>query len=370
MEFTIAKSELLAGLYLSQGIVERRTTMPILSNVLLEAAGTTLTVSATDHEIGVRRACSARVKSPGAVTASARRLYDMVRQFPDGDIVISSRDNSWIEVVAGRGRYRLVGLDPREFPEMPRATAEDAKLAVKVPADVLAEMLRMTSFAMSSDETRMSLNGILLEGTEDGLLRLVATDGHRLALISREVEGAANGPGVIVPRKAIIELRKILEDGDSDIDLIVGEGVAYAMRGPVEMSMRLVEGEFPDYTQVMPKKSSKIASVDTSALLASLRRVAIVSGERSKGVKLDLSNGRLELSTINPDVGEATEELEVDYNGDPVNIGFNARYLIDAVSEVPNDKVVEIGLNDDVSPGVICIGGDAHFRYIVMPMRL
>lgn len=370
MEFTISKSELQSGLYLAQGIVERRTTVPILSNVLLEAAGGTLTVSATDHEIGVRRACSAKVKSPGAVTASARKLYDMVREFPDGDVVIASKDNSWIEVTAGRGRFRLVGLDPREFPEMPKATAEGARLAVKVPAETLKQMLEMTSFAISSDETRMSLNGILLEGTADGHLRIVATDGHRLALVSRPVEGAANGPGVIVPRKAVVELRKIVEEDAADIDIIVGDGVAYVMRGPVEMSMRLVEGEFPDYTQVVPKKSSKIAKVEAGVLLSSLRRVSIVSGERSKGVKVDLSSSRLELSTINPDVGEGSEELDVEYSGESVKVGFNARYLIDVLSVLPSDTVVELGLNDDVSPGVVRIAGDKEYRYIVMPMRL
>ena len=370
MELSITKSELQAGLYLSQGIVERRTTIPILSNVLLEAAGGTLTVSATDQEIGVRRACSAKVKNPGTVTASARKLYEMVREFPDGDIVISGKDNNWIEVKAGKGRFRLVGLDPREFPEMPKATAEGARLAVKISGETLSHMLEMTSFAISSDETRMSLNGILIEGTDNGHLRIVATDGHRLAMISRPIEGASTGSGAILPRKAVGELRKILEADEHDIDLIVGDGVAYVMRGPVEMSMRLVEGEFPDYTQVVPKKSSKIAKVDAASLHAGLRRVSIVSGERSKGVKLDLEKGKLELSTINPDVGEGTEEVDVDYDGEPVHVGFNARYLIDVLSVLPGDKVVEIGLNDEVSPGVIRVADDAEYRYIVMPMRL
>ncbi len=370
MEFSITKSELLAGLYLSQGIVERRTTIPILSNVLLEAAGSTLTISATDQEIGVRRACSAKVKKPGTVTASARKLYEMVREFPDGDIVVTGKDNNWIEVKVGKGRFRLVGLDPREFPEMPKAEAKGAKLAIKVSAETLSEMLEYTAFAISSDETRVSLNGILLEGTDDGNLRIVATDGHRLAMINRAVDGAKAGPGAILPRKAVAEIRKILEADENDIELIIGDGVAYVTRGPVEMSMRLIEGEFPDYNQVVPKKAGKIAKVDAATFLGSLRRVSTVSRESTKGVKIELQKGSMELSTMNPDVGEGTEELDVDYSGGSVNAGFNARYLMDLLSVVPSGTEVEIALNDEVSPGVLRIVGESDYCYIVMPMRL
>lgn len=370
MDLIISKSELLSGLYLSQGIAERRTTVPILSNVLLEAAGNTLTISATDQEIGVRRGCVANVKKPGAVTASARKLYEMARELPEGDLVIRAKDNSWIEVVAGKGRYRLVGLDPREFPEMPKATSDGARLAVKVPAETLSRMLEVTSFAMSADETRATLNGVLVEGTDEGTLRVVATDGHRLAMIDRPVEGAGSGSGAIIPRKAVVEIRKILEADEGDIDLIVGEGVAYVIRGPVEMSMRLIEGDFPDYNQVVPKKSPKVAKVEAAVLLAGLRRVSTVSSERTKGVKFDLSKGAMELSTINPEVGEGSEEVEVEYGGAAVSVGFNARYLIDLLAVLPGETEVQIGLNDEVSPGVVRFADEENYRYIVMPMRL
>lgn len=370
MELIISKSELLAGLYLSQGIVERRNTIPILSNVVLEAAGSTLTISATDQEIGVRRACSAKVKKPGTVTAAARKLYEMAREFPDGDVAISSKDNNWIEIKAGKGRFRLVGLDPREFPETPSASPDGARLAVKIPADTLSQMLDLTSFAISSDETRVTLNGVLVQGAEDGHLRLVATDGHRLALINRPIEGATVGGGAIIPRKAVVEMRKVLEAGDGDLDLIVGEGVAFVIRGPVEMWMRLIEGEFPDYKQVVPKKSPKVAKVAAASFLAGLRRVSIVSSERTKGVKIELEKGKMQLSTINPDVGEGNEEVEVDYDAGDVNVGFNARYIMDLLAMVPGDTEVELGLNDEVSPGVLRIAGDPDYCYIVMPMRL
>ncbi len=370
MEFSISKSELLAGLYISQGIVERRTTIPILSNVLLEAAGSTVTISATDQEIGVRRGCLAKVKSPGSITGSARKLYEMVRELPDGEIVFQSKDNNWIEVKAGKGRFRLVGLDPREFPEMPKATSDGARLAVKVPGETLSQMLDLTSFAISTDETRASLNGILIEGTDDGELRIVATDGHRLAMIDRPIDGATAGSAAIIPRKAVVEIRKILESGEDDLDLIVGDGVAYVIRGSVEMSMRLIEGDFPDYNQVVPKKSTKIAKVDAASLLSGLRRVSIVSSERTKGVKFELSKGKMDLSTINPDVGEGTEEIEVDYSGAAVGVGFNARYLIDLLSVLTGDTEVLVGLNDEVSPGVIRLADEPQYSYIVMPMRL
>jgi len=370
MEFSITKSELLAGLYLSQGIVERRTTIPILGNVLLEAAGNTLTVSATDQEIGVRRSCIAAVKSPGTVSASARKLYEMVREFPDGEIVVIGEENHWLEVKVGRGRFRLVGLDPREFPEMEKADAKGARLSVRVSAEVLGEMLEYTAFAISSDETRVSLNGILIEGTGDGELRLVATDGHRLAMIARPVEGAQQGPGAILPRKAVVQLRKILEAEGDDIELIIGDGVAYVTRGSVEMSMRLIEGEFPDYNQVVPKKSTKIAVVDAAALLASLRRVSTVSSERTKGVKVELEKGTLRLLTVNPDVGEGIEEIDIDYDGGSVHVGFNAVYLMDLLSVIGPGGKIEIGLNDEVSPGVMRLADESDYCYIVMPLRL
>ncbi len=253
---------------------------------------------------------------------------------------------------------------------MPKATSEGARLAVKVPGETLSQMLDLTSFAISTDETRASLNGILIEGTDDGRLRVVATDGHRLAMVDRPVDGATSGSGAIVPRKAVVEFRKILESGEDDIDLIIGEGVAYVIRGPVEMSMRLIEGEFPDYNQVVPKKSTKVAKVDAASLLAGLRRVSIVSSERTKGVKFELSKGKMELSTINPDVGEGSEDVEVDYGGSTVSVGFNARYLIDLLSVLSGETEVQVGLNDEVSPGVISIADEPQYRYIVMPMRL
>jgi DNA polymerase-3 subunit beta len=371
MELTIERSELLAGLYLVQGVVERRTTIPILGNVLLQTDGDGATVAATDNEVGIRRRCTASAKKKGAITTGARRLYEMVREFPEGEIRVRSLENYWIEVSAGRSRFRLMGLDPREFPAIPEASAAAREQAIRISATLLGEMIEYTLFAVSADETRANLNGIYVECAEPGRLRMVATDGHRLAMVTRSVERADLPQGMILARKAVMELRKVIEGGaEEPVVICVDGGVAHAERGPVQLSMRLVEGEFPDYQQVIPAKSENIAEVPNARLAAALRRVSIVSSERTKGVKLQFQEQKLEISSINPDVGEGTEEIEVEYDGPPVGIGFNARYLIDALSVLPADNPIEIGLNDEVSPGVIRQGGDPDYCYIVMPMRL
>jgi DNA polymerase-3 subunit beta len=369
MELTITRGELLSALYVTQGIVERRTTIPILGNVLIQSAGDGVLISATDQEISVRRRCTASVKGKGMLTAGARKLYEMVREFPEGDVRICSLENDWIEVSAGRSRFRLVGLDPREFPAMPGLTGGE-KSGVHIASEMLGEMIEKTIFAVSADETRANLGGIYLETVETGRLRMVATDGHRLALVTRTVEGASMQAGIVIPRKAVVEIRKVIEGAGGPVDFSVAAGVAHIERGPVQMSMRLAEGEFPDYHQVVPAASERVVVIDAGPLLAALRRVSIVSSERTRGVKLLVDQRRIELSSINPDVGEASEEIEVEYDGAPLGMGFNARYLIDVLSILPADTRVELALNDDVSPGVLRPVGDPDYRYIVMPMRL
>jgi DNA polymerase-3 subunit beta len=371
MELSIERNELLAGLYLVQGVVERRTTIPILANVLLQANDGTVTLSATDNEVGIRRLCTASAKKKGAITTGARRLYEMVREFPEGEIRIRSLENHWIEVSAGRSRFRLMGLDPREFPAIPEPSAAAREQTIRLSAAVLSEMIEYTLFAVSGDETRANLNGIFVESVEPGRLRMVATDGHRLAMVTRSVERAELAKGIILARKSIMELRKVIEGAaEETVAICVDGGVAHAERGPIQLSMRLVEGEFPDYQQVVPAKSENVAEVPNARLAAALRRVSIVSSERTRGVKLQFQDHKLELSSINPDVGEGVEEVELEYDGPAVAIGFNARYLIDALAVLPADNPIQIGLNDDVSPGVIRQGGDPDYCYIVMPMRL
>jgi DNA polymerase-3 subunit beta len=370
MEFTIERDELLQGLYLTQGIVERRTTIPILANVLLESTGDGISIAATDQEVGVRRRCEAKVKKKGSLTAGARKLYEIVRECPAGPMIVHSLENNWIEVSAGKSRFKIVGLDPKEFPAMPAPTQERDEQTITVPCAMLREMIERTVFAVSSDETRMNLSGIFLERPEKGKIRVVATDGHRLSMITRVVENGAAGSGVIIPRKGIAEISKVIESGEEPVTITVQGGVAHATRGQVELSMRLVEGEFPDYKQVIPQKSERRMLVGVEPFLAALRRVSIVSSERTRGVKLQVESGKLEMSSINPDVGEASEELTVEYDAAPLSIGFNAKYFIDALTVLPASGEIEVGFNDEVSPGILRYEGDADYLYVVMPMRL
>jgi len=370
MEFTITRDELLQGLYLTQGIVERRTTIPILANVLFESGADGVTIAATDQEVGVRRQCDAKVKKKGALTTGARKLYEIVRECPEGPLVIRSLDNNWIEISSGKSRFKIVGLDPKEFPAMPSAGAERGQHAVTVPSAMLKEMIERTTFAVSTDETRLNLSGIFLERPAAGKLRMVATDGHRLAMITRAVEGASAGGGVIIPRKGIVEIAKVMESGDEPVQLTLQGGVAHTSRGAVELSMRLVEGEFPDYGQVIPQKSDRRMLLGVEPFLAALRRVSIVSSERTRGVKLQVDAGKLEISSINPDLGEASEELPVEYDGESFGIGFNAKYFMDVLGVLPQSTQVEVGFNDEVSPGILRCEGDPDYLYVVMPMRL
>src|SRR5271167_5027937 len=290
MGLSIERASLLSGLGLVQGIVERRTTVPILGHVLIEPNGNALTLSATDLEVGIRTqvACSGKEKS---LTLNARKLFEIVRE-TEGD---------WVELKCGRAKFKMMGLDPRSFPAMPSQSTKDAGSAKKqlkaeltIPATVLAAMIDKTIFAVSPDEARYNLSGVYVESNAPGSARMVATDGHRLAMIEREVPGFKMETGAIIPRKGLSELRKILDvGGEAEVRLSLEGQLAYLKRGNTEVSMRLVEGEFPDYRGVIPKQSKYKIAVKRDLLLAAIKRAAIFSSERYHGVKFGLSAGTL-----------------------------------------------------------------------------
>jgi len=374
MQFTISKDVLLKGLGRVQGIVERKTTLPILSNVLIEAAEGELHLTATDLEVGMKSSYAAEVKSAGRVTVAAKKLYEIIKELPDGEVSIRAKENSWIEIRCGKAIFNIVGLSADEFPFFPQLGREQF---LELQALELREMIDKTLFAVSTDESKYNLNGIYFRELEDEdgrtVLRLVATDGHRLALIQRPLAGGAATEelrrGVIFPRKGIIELKKMTEEGPGTILLGFLDNNAMVRKDQTTVVMRLVDGDFPDYSRVIPKSNEFTASLAADPFLHGLRRMAILSSERSKGVKLQLRKSLLEISSSNPELGDAREELEVDYDGPEIAIGFNARYLIDILN-AQNETKINLHLKDNLSPGLLRPDLDPDFLAVVMPMRL
>jgi DNA polymerase-3 subunit beta len=373
MKLSIPKPDLQRALGRIQAIVERRNSMPILANVLLDAVndgGGTLIVAATDLEVGIRSTQPAKVAKPGALTVSARKLFDVVRELPDEPVTLSATANSYLEILCGRARFSLAGASAEEYPSLPEFPSDRL---VKIPAPVLSVMIERTIYAASVDETRYNLNGAYVEvDPAVGRLRLVATDGHRLAQADRavgpDVEGLTSG--VIVPRKGLTEVKRLVDEDEADeVEIGFAANSGLVRRGGVTLVMRLIEGEFPDYRKVIPTGFTVTLTVATEILVHALRRVAVLSSERSRAVKLELGDRKLTVSSNNPDLGEASEEIDVDYEGAPLTIGFNVRYLLDAVSSL-GAKEVRFGLRDGNSPAQLQPTDDPDALAVVMPMRL
>jgi DNA polymerase-3 subunit beta len=372
MELKVGREELVQALYLTQGVVERRNTLPILANVLLQADDGTLAVTATDLEVGVRRRCPATVKKRGDVTVAARKLYEIAREIPDESLTIRSSGSGLVEIQGGRSRFRVVSLEAKDFPELPfgAGSASDGT-KLRVTATLLAGMIDRTIFAVSSDETRFNLSGVLLELPGDGEIRMVATDGHRLAMVTRSVAGVASGPSVTLPRKGLQELRRLLESpAEEEVNLTLSPKELRLHSDSVEFFMRAIEGEFPDYRQVVPKEVTTRVKFARDVLMSAVRRVSLLASERSRGIKFQFEPGRLEISANSPDLGEASEEIEANYAGESLAVGFNGRYLLDVLGVHTEGEQIEIGLTTAVGPGVIRSEEDQDYCYVIMPMRL
>lgn len=368
MEVKAKREKFLATLYWTQSIVERRNTMPILANVLVEANKGTLRITATDLEVGVRGSLDAEVSQEGMVTLNAKKFYEIVREAPEETIQLRRLENEWVEIRSGRSVFKVVGLDAREFPQFPRFDGEKLSAA---PAGVLKEMIEKTLFSASTDETRHNLNGVFVEELAGGKVRMVATDGHRLALVERDLGSLGLDKGVILPRKGLAELKKVLEGSDGGVaSLGFKENMGLVVKEDVELFMRLIDGEFPDYNKVIPTDNPHMVKIEQEALHQALRRVSILSSERYKGVKMELTEGKVAISTSNPDLGEAVEEIEVEYQGKSLTVGFNARYLMDVLSVLGGGNDIDLALKDEVSPSLLRPAGDDGYLYVVMPMRL
>ncbi len=375
MELKIGVQELARALARSQGIVEKKSTMPILSHVLLEAKqGDQLHVSATDLDIAVSGDHKCEVLKDGALAVSAKHLYDIVKSLPEPTVTLKKAANNYLELKSGPAEFRIVGLPAEDFPALPKF---DKVHFVSIDASTLLGLIDRTAFAVSSDETRYNLNGVFFEPVA-GTIRMVATDGHRLALAEEKLDGDFKlKKGVILPKKGLYELRKLLaevgEGGEEKPqgDLGFVESSAIFRRPGVVLVMRLIEGVFPDYRQVIPKAGEKVVTLGRQRFLDTLRRVSLLSSDKAHAVKLDLAKGLLRVLSQNPDLGEAKEEVPVDYQGEPLKIGFNARYVMDVLQVLESDDVA-LELADDLSPGILRPVGDAaaHYTAVIMPMRI
>ncbi len=368
MEIRARREDFLSALSRTQGTVERRNTMPILANVLIETHTNRIRVTATDLEVGVRASLNGEIVTSGRVTVDARKLYEIVRELSEEMIELQRLENDRVEIRSGKSVFKMVGLDAQEFPVFAQSAEGDRK---ECPAQVLKEMIDKTIFSVSTDETRSNLNGALLHESGDNTVRMVTTDGHRLSLVQREIGPLGIQKGVIIPRKGLGEIRRLLEDsGEATVSLGLTENMVFVWYGDVEMSIRLIDGEFPDYDKVIPSDQTSEANVAQSNLFRALRRVSLLSSDRYRGVRVELKGGGMFISANNPDLGEAAEELEVDYQGARLSIGYNAQYLLDILGVLEHDDKVTLAVKDDQSPTVLKRNGDESLLYVVMPMRI
>jgi DNA polymerase III subunit beta len=373
MEFRIDKEVFLKSLQKIQGIVEKRTSMPILSNVLLEASDSALHVTATDLEVGMKSIYPAEVIAPGRITVGAKKLYEIVKELPNQIIVFSTKDNDWVEIKCGKVQFNIVGLSPEEFPYFPAVKEESL---FEIESVILKAMIEKTSYAICNDDTKYNLNGLFtkVETTAGGdqVLKMVATDGHRLSIANGTLKGVA-GPellkGVILPKKGIFELKKITEEDSGTLLFGFMDNSAVIKRGDSYMVMRLVDGDFPDYNRVIPESNDRIIKVNKDEFVHAVRRMAILSSEKFKGILLEISASSIKISSSNPELGDAMEELDVIYGGEPLAVRFNARYLLDVLG-VAETECIEMKFKDELSPSIIVPEKIDSFLAVIMPMRL
>jgi len=372
MNFTIERDVFLKGLGRIQGIVEKRNTIPILSNVLIEAVSSEIKLTATDLEVGMQSSYDANIIEEGKITVSAKKIYEIIKELPESQISFKAKENSWIEIRCGKALFNIVGLSPEEFPYFP---SQDKYDFVEIDNFDIKQMIEKTSFSISTDETKYNLNGIFIKNIKENeinKLRFVATDGHRLSMIQKNIDTSKIEQlqkGVIFPRKGIFELKKMAEEEGSPIYLGFMENNAVIKRDRTIVLMRLVDGDFPDYNRVIPKENNIYSEIESNLLLHALRRISILSSEKSKGVKLQFKNNSLEISSSNPDFGDAREEININYDGPEISIGFNAKYLLDILNNYSEDKI-KLSIKDNLSPGLLTSLKDEDFLAVVMPMRL
>lgn len=368
MDFVVKKNDLLKELQYVQGVVEKKNTVPILSNLLLETTGNSLIITATDLDVSIRCACPAAVKVSGSLTISARKLFDIVRLLPESDVHFKSTERDWIQITCERSKFKVAGLGKENFPDIPSVNGK----SIHLPAPILRYMIGRSIFAITQEESRYSLNGALMIITP-GNLTLVTTDGHRLALITRNVEvsGLAGEIRVLIPKKTLVELSKLAGEDFPTVQFGHTENHLFFEIGKRLLVSRVLVGQFPNYEMVIPKDNHRKVTLNTTEFADALRRAAIMADEQSRAVRLSVKEGQVDISASYADVGEAREVLSVNYKGEPLDIGFNAQYLLDFLSGLESDEVV-FELRDEETQGLLQpkAGEEYSYNYVVMPMKL
>jgi DNA polymerase III subunit beta len=375
MRIRIGRDELLTGLQRVQGVVEKRNTMPILSNILLEAKAEGAEIVATDLELGMRGLYKATVLKTGGVTISARKLFEIIKELPSGEIELTAGDNNWTTIQAGKSQFKVVGLPSSEYPALPTIDREGL---TPLSGDGLLELIRKTLFAAGDNDARYILNGLLVSlvvTDKKTALRLVGTDGHRLAVAEQEVgkAGSKGGPQeikAIIPKKAAQEMRRLLEEGgDSEPMIGFTKNLMIFRKSGLLLTSRLMEGNYPNYQQVVPKEGGKRITVNRVELEGALRRVSVLSKDKASAVKVSFSTDKMTLFSSSPDYGEATEELPARYEGEALSTGFNARYLLDVFSVMDGDSI-SLQMETPLSPCLIQEPESPGFKCVVMPVKI
>jgi DNA polymerase-3 subunit beta len=367
MDFRIAKNELLRGLYLTHGIADRKNTIPILANVLVRTSGRDgVSFAATDLKVAMMVNAAATISEEGGITVAARQFYEIVKGLGGDEVRLQRTEQNWLHIESGRTEFKVVGMSDRDFPKLPNV---DEIPCSKVESATLAEMIGKTILSVSQDETRPHLASVLFECDGD-TATMVSTDGHRLSKISRPMPGGPKlASGGLLPRKGLSEIRRALEGNEGSCDIGVDQGFFVLKSDAMVLSVKLGEGQFPPYDQVIPKDNDKKVVVGREAFLEALRRVSIIASDKTWGIRFALEKGKLSIEADNPDLGNAKEKVDVEYRGEALQIGFNARYFIDLLAEM-SGKEVSIELGGDLDPALIkpCDGTD--YLGVVMPMRL
>jgi DNA polymerase-3 subunit beta len=365
MEIRIGKNEFLRGLRLAQGIADRKSTMPMLANVLLRTQGKNqLLVAATDLNVSLSAELKSQNAAEGGITLNAKSLNELIASAPGDDITLKRADNHWAEIKSGKVTYRIVGMPDRDFPRVP-----DHREATYTPVEsaVLREMIDRTLFSVCNDETRFHLNGVFFE-CDGSKARMVSTDGHRLSKVERTI---ANGPklsaGVIIPKKGLLEMKKVLESGPS-CKLAIKTPHLFLVQEDLAIAVKLIDAQFPPYEQVIPKDHKKVVTIDRMRFIDAMRRAQLMSSE-TRGVKVAASKDGVTIASDNPDLGEVREELDAEYNGEAIAIGFNPKYVVELLGQMQSDQVT-LSLGGELDPGLIKPLGSDEYLGVVMPMRI